>query len=160
MNDARWYEVFQALESSGKHFRNAERIFEEGNFDDGFAGYKQMMALLHAMQIGHTALEKGLLVVLQILEEHPPTGPDWHAALIARCGSEMPGNRPAILSPSARLAALETKNFRSLAVHGYEIRFEPVRAKIAVQAGRLLAETATSDVEAFRKRLSGRSGTR
>ena len=62
MSDARWFEIEADIRSAVRHFRQSVALHGEGGFDaPNLAGYKVQMALMHALQSGHTALESGLV---------------------------------------------------------------------------------------------------
>lgn len=85
MSDARWIEVEDDIESACRHFGNPAMLYDQGGFDVAdLSGYKSRMALLHAMQAGHTSLEAALKRVLEILGEESPAGDYSHADLIKR----------------------------------------------------------------------------
>jgi hypothetical protein len=155
MSDARWTDVELDVENACKHFRNAAAILDGGGFDqDGLAGYIQEMALMHAMQSGHTSMEGALLRVLDILDEDKPTGDRRHEDLIRRAARPIAGSRarPAILSPDAAAAADETRRFRNKATRGYS-SFVASRAAPALEAARHLVEALPRDVARFRQEI-------
>ena len=39
---------------------------------------------MHAMQAGHTSLESGMVRIMRMVGEVPPTGEDWHADVAKR----------------------------------------------------------------------------
>ena len=85
MSDARWIHIDADVATAAKHFTNAVELYREGGFENqDFQGYKASMALMHAMQSGHTAAEAALKRILDILGEEHPTGDDWHDVLIRR----------------------------------------------------------------------------
>jgi hypothetical protein len=155
MSDARWADVGLDVEDACKHFTNAAAIFDGGGFDqDGLAGYIRDMALMHAMQSGHTSMEGALLRVLDILGEDKPTGDRWHEDLIRRVARPLPGSkaRPAILSPEAAADADETRRFRNKATRGYN-SFVASRAAPAIEAARRLVEALSRDIARFQQEI-------
>jgi hypothetical protein len=87
--------------------------------------------------------------MLDLLGEQAPSGRDWHTDLIQRASRPIPG-RPAILPASVAQAANETRRFRHVAMLNYG-GFDPVLARPAVQAARLLADGLSSAVAMFRQ---------
>ena len=156
MTDARWTEVEDDLDSACRHFGNAARLFEEGGFDrDDLAGYKQDMALQHAMQSAHTSLEGALVRILEILDEERPTGERWHADLVRRTARPLttPGrSRPAILSSEVAHDVDESRRFRHRATHNYD-DFDPSQAVPSIAAARRLATSLKPCIAAFREKV-------
>ena len=75
MSDARWADVEADIASAIRHFGNAVELYCEGGFEgDDLSSYRASMALMHAMQSGHTSAEAGLMRILQTLGEEHPTG--------------------------------------------------------------------------------------
>ena len=150
MRDARWWDVLDAVDASAMHFQTASRLLASGGFDKvGDEGYRNRSSLLYALLAGHTAFEDAMLRVLQIIEEEPPQGSNWHQRLIERVARPIPDGRPAILDDRLTAAARETRSFRHLALHGYKIEFRPERARPAVEAGALLAEGLAEAIRTF-----------
>lgn len=119
MSDAQWFEVDEDVAAATRHFGMSVDLFAAGGFDgDGIGAYRAGMALMHAMQSGHTSMESALVRVLNLLGEEVPIGRDWHADLIKRVSREVAG-RPAILPPDLARAAGETRRFRHVAMKGY-----------------------------------------
>lgn len=62
MSDARWADVEADIASAIRHFGNAVELYREGGFEgDDLSSYRASMALMHAMQSGHTSAEAGLM---------------------------------------------------------------------------------------------------
>jgi hypothetical protein len=90
LKDARWLEVDADIVSAVSHFERSAALFRKGGFDQpGLEGYQASMALMHALQSGHTSLEGGLLRILEMLAEERPVGEDLHMALIRRVATEL-----------------------------------------------------------------------
>lgn len=156
MTDARWIEVDDDIDAACRHFGNAAKLFEEGGFDaEGLSGYKARMALLHAMQAGHTSLEAALRRILDVLGEEPPTGDQSHADLVRRVARAVstPGlSRPAILPEQVARDADEARRFRHRATHDYD-NFDPARAMPSIEAARRLSAALKPAISAFRDRI-------
>jgi hypothetical protein len=153
MSDARWIEVEDDIESACRHFGNAAMLYDQGGFDVAdLSGYKSRMALLHAMQAGHTSLEAALKRVLEILGEDSPAGDYSHADLIKRAARAItaPGlARPAILSDDIARAADESRQFRHRATHDYD-NFVPALAVPSIEAARVLSAGLKRTIQKFR----------
>lgn len=150
--DARWIDVRQDAEAAARHFLSGARVFRAGGLT-GQDSLDGVMTLLHYMQSAHTSLESALVRVLQVLDEAPPTGADWHARLITRCATAIPGSRGAILPRSLAADAQETRAFRHLAMHGYDVTFDPFKGASAIEAGLRLAEAFPARIEAFSREV-------
>ena len=150
MKDSRWIDALDAARECVTQFQTAGRLLAAGGFEKtGDDGYRNRTSFFYAMQSGHTAFEDALLRVLDIIDEQPPTGADWHQTLITRTAKPLPGRRPAILDDELAAAARETRSFRHLVVHGYRIDFRPDRAQPAMRAGLLLAARIEHAIKAF-----------
>ncbi|KQT83040.1 hypothetical protein [Aurantimonas sp. Leaf443] len=156
MTDVRWIEVEDDLASACRHFGNAAWLADDGGFDDdGIAGYRARMALLHAMQSAHTSLEGALRRILEILGEEPPVGGNSHVDLVRRVSRavDTPGHvRPAILTPDVFRDVDESRRFRHRATHDYD-NFDPTLAKPSIEAARRLAVGLGPCIAAFRDRV-------
>lgn len=156
MTDARWIEVYAAVDEAVRHFTNATLLYDEGGFDEGgIAGYRATMALMHAMQSAYTSLEGALARILAILGEEAPTGPTSHEDLIVRVSQaiDLTGlERPAILGEHIAADVHETRRFRHKAVHGYD-SFEASKAVPSIEAARRLAVNLKPVIDAFREQI-------
>ena len=155
--DARWLDVDLEIADAVSHFDKAVRLHAMGGFDaEGLMGYQASMALMHAMQSGHTSLEGALLRILAILGEGRPTGERWHEDLVRRAGTPLSGAlaRPAILPAPVVADVEETRRFRHKAARGYN-SFDPSRAMPAIEAARRLAGSLAPAVAAFRLVIDG-----
>lgn len=154
MSDARWIEVMDDMASAARHFSRAVELHALGGFEgaDIFA-YRASMALMHAMESGHSSLEGGLERILEILGEEKPTASDsYHADLINRARRVIRASRPAILPADIALAADETRRFRHVARRNYD-NFHVEAADKALAAAKLLASGLLPAIEAFRRRI-------
>lgn len=153
MRDARWLEVDADIASAVGHFERSAALFRKGGFErPGLEGYQASMALMHALQSGHTSLEGGLLRILEMLSEERPVGEDWHMALIRRVATALPERRPAILSAELADAADETRRFRHRAVHNYD-SFRVAEIGQTIRAAELLASRLKSEIQSFRQTI-------
>ena len=154
-SDARWFDVEADMQDAIAHFAKAVALFDLGGFDDAsLKGYQASMALMHAMQSGHTSLEASLLRVLAILGETPPIGERWHEDLIRRAATALTGDnaRPAILPAEIVAFVEETRRFRHKATRSYN-SFDPKRAGSAIEAASRLSLLLTEVVPSFRRRI-------
>ncbi len=151
MSDARWLDVEDDVAGAGEHFRNAAALYADGGFDEpGLAGYRNGMALMHALQSGRTSAENALRRVLLILGEEPPSGEDWHQKLIERLSRPIGGRRPALLSPAVGADLDETRRVRNRATRSYS-SFDPAKAGPSIEAAKRLASSLAADVDLFRQ---------
>ena len=152
MSDARWIDVRDDIVDAARHFENAQAIYSDGRFgDEGLAAYRDAMALMHALQAGHTSAEAALLRILRILGEEAPTGDDWHKKLVERLakGNGAAHARPAVLSPDVAVDLDETRRFRNRATRNYG-HFNATRVGPSLAAAKRLATTLLADVERFK----------
>lgn len=149
MRDARWFEVDEDVAAAVEHFGRSVELFAEGGFESGeLSGYKARMALMHAMQSGHTSMEAALIRTLKLLGEETPAGNDWHADLIRRVSRDV-GGRPAILTPELAKAAGETRRFRHVAMKSYG-SFDAELSRPAVLAAGFIVRHLPSAVSVFK----------
>lgn len=152
MSDARWIEIEGDFQAACAHFAGAAELFDAGGFDEpGMDGYKATMALMHAMQSGHTSLESGLVRILHLLGEERPRGEFWHRDLLRRVCMPV-GDRGAVLPPDICEHADETRRFRNVATRNYD-RFQLDAAEIAIASARVLAEELPECLREFRDRI-------
>jgi hypothetical protein len=150
VRDARWLEVDSDVGSAVSHFERSAALFRKGGFEQpALEGYQASMALMHALQSGHTSLEGGLLRILEMLHEERPVGDDWHMALIRRVATALPDRRPAILSSALAEAADETRRFRHRAVHNYD-SFRVAEIGQTIRAAETIAARLKTEVRTFR----------
>jgi hypothetical protein len=150
MSDARWNEVDGDVRSAVRHFSMAVRLHEKRDrCKDEFETYQVDMALMHAMQSGHTSFEKAMMRILDMLQEERPSGESWHRDLVNRVSSAL-GDRPAILDSDLERAANETRSFRNLATRGYDT-FSLERCEPAISAARVLVRGIPEAVSEFRR---------
>ncbi len=120
-----------------------------GSIDQEDDKYGFEMGFMHAMQSGQTSMEAALLRILDLCGEEAPTGPRWHADLMARASGAV-GARPAIFGAEASKAASETRQFRGIAAHAYD-NFDRTRAVPAVVSAAVLASLLPAEIARFRQ---------
>ena len=153
MTDARWLEVFDDMRWSVEHFGRAGEIARLGGFEGpALEPYKSRMALMQAMQAGHTSLESGLERILDILGEAKPVGASYHADLVHRAAREVPGSRPPIIDKPLARAIDETRRFRHIARKNYNM-FEISEAGRALEAAAEIHQSLLGAIEDFRSRI-------
>lgn len=155
MSDTRWVEIEADFAGATEHFSQAASLFDEAGFDlPGAAGYRATMAFLHAMLAGYTSFESGLLRIMNMIGEDPPTGSRWHSDLIRRASRDIPKLRPAILPADVATAADEARSFRHVAVHAYD-SFNQTKAGLAVDAARVLTAALPTAIAQFKAAIDG-----
>ncbi len=112
------------------------------------------MALMQAMQAGHTSLESGLECILDILGEAKPGGASYHADFVQRAAREVPGNRPAIIDRPLALAPDETRRFRHIALKNYNM-FQISEAGRALGAAATIHKDLLDAINEFRAKIEG-----
>lgn len=153
MTNGRWVEVEDDVAAACRHLACAVEIFRTQDLTGAdLSSYTAAMGFLHAMQAGYTALESALARILRLLDEAPPSGPDWHADLLKRAARAIPSLRPAILSPELMVLADEARRFRHVAMKSYD-SFIPENATRAVAAADRLAATLPDEIARFRQTI-------
>ncbi|MCX8254173.1 hypothetical protein RHAL1_00557 [Beijerinckiaceae bacterium RH AL1] len=152
MSDARWVDIDEDVAAASRHFASAVALHAAGGFDeDGLAGYRNGMALMHALQSAHTSAEMALTRLLAMMGEERPIGEDWHQKLISRAAKaiEGQGSRPAILSPEVADDLDETRRFRNRATRSYGA-FDVSRIGPTIEAAGRLAASLALDFASFK----------
>jgi hypothetical protein len=149
MRDARWLEIFDDMSWAVAHFSRALELHAAGGFEgDSLEAYKSKMALMQAMQAGHTSLESGLERILELFGEEKPTGSQYHADLVRRIARDRPGIRPSIIAGELAEAIDETRRFRHVVRKNYN-NFRVAEATRALQAAALLRDRLVDTIQAF-----------
>ena len=152
MSDARWIDIDEDVAAASNHFASAVALHAEGGFDErGLAGYRNGMALMHALQSAHTSAEMALSRLLAMLGEERPAGADWHQKLISRAAKSLDGerSRPAILTPEVAADLDETRRFRNRATRSYG-GFDAGRIGPTIEAAERLTRMFARDLASFR----------
>lgn len=103
MSDARWIEVFDDMRWAREHFTRALEIHGAGGFEgEALDAYKSRMALMQAMQAGHSSFETGLERIFEILGEEKPAGPG--RTIMPISSAVLRANCPRIARPYCRAA--------------------------------------------------------
>jgi hypothetical protein len=94
--------------------------------------------------------------LLDLLGEERPAGEQWHRDLIWRFCRPIGGAqaRPAILSAALCAAIDETRQFRNVAMRGYE-GFNAQKALPAIAAARVVSAELVQEIEKFRDVIDG-----
>jgi hypothetical protein len=69
-------------------------------------------AIASGIEKVYTGIEKALDRIVRALDGHTPDGPDWHAHLLRRLSVDLPGRRPAVLSPETYRSLDDLRAFR------------------------------------------------
>ncbi|GJD57709.1 hypothetical protein [Methylobacterium dankookense] len=155
MSDARWIEILDDVNWAVEHFSRAVEIDRAGGFEgEHLDAYKARMALMQAMQAGHTSLEAALERILEMLGEEKPTGASYHADLIRRVSRPIPNDRPAILDADLAAAVDETHRFRHVARKNYN-SFRVQDARSAIRAAERIRDRFPEAIRAFRGTIDG-----
>ena len=153
MTSARWHDVRDELGTGIAHLENACRLFDAFGMDgEDLRAYANRMALMHAMQAGYTSIETGLDRVLHLLGEERPQGPDRHKALLRRLASQLPEDRPAVISFELYRKLDDLRRFRHVAAQTYDT-FELGQARPAIEAGRYVVANLMREIDAFRLKI-------
>jgi hypothetical protein len=150
MNAALWADIMADVSSAERHFAGAAALVDAGALaGEGLDRYRGEMAVMHAMQSGHTSVEAAFQRLLRVLDEPVPTGPDSHADLMRRIHLTVPGDRPAIVSDELAAALDDTRKFRHVAMRSYDV-FRVESALPAIASSKVVAKLLRQELEAFR----------
>jgi hypothetical protein len=150
----RWLDLLRDIDSAKAHFAEAVAAYRSQPLEV-LGQYWNRMAFQHAMYSGYTSFEAFLERLLAMLDEPMPVGRDWHAKLLERVGTDLPGSRPALLGADFRNAADDLLRFRHVALHSYD-RFDPARAAPAVAAAEVFLSSVDAQVARIKAVLDGR----
>lgn len=81
---------------------------------------------LHGFYAG---VERILEDVARSMERSIPDGPEWHQSLLLQMAAEIPGIRPAVLSPEVRHCLEEYPAFRHVVRNVYTFNLRPARVE-------------------------------
>jgi hypothetical protein len=161
MSDPRWTDVDKNIDDALRHFGMAVRIFAEAQFDaPDLEGYKSSGAFMHAMGTGYTSVENAVERILDILGETPPSGKDWHKALIDRVSRPLTGSiaRPAFFDEEMRSDLLECMRMRHRVRHSDYDEFVPRKAEPSVEAAKRIISRIRPAIAAFKKKVDPEPG--
>lgn len=85
---------------------------------------------LHGFYAG---LERLFTLVNSHIDRNLPGGVNWHQVLLQQMATEIPGVRPAVISPATREALEEYRGFRHVVGNVYTFQFDPSRVRRLVQ---------------------------
>jgi hypothetical protein len=102
---------------------------------DARGEWMRVRALAFEIERYYTGVEAVLVRSLRTLDGDVPTGAAWHLEILRAAGVQIPGGRPALISPEAADPLRELLKFRHLARHGYES--EPKLALMEAHARRV-----------------------
>jgi hypothetical protein len=97
----------------------------------------------------YNAVEHYLERVALELNGGLPAGSDWHSTLLARMARELPGTRPAVLSPRTVEALDEYLRFQHLFRHGYGLRLQWAKLRPLLQGLDELGRELSTELAAF-----------
>ena len=101
---------------------------------------------LHSFYRG---LERLFELIAAAIDGSLPEGANWHQLLLEQMAQELPGVRPAVLSPVTREALDEYRGFRHVVRHVYAFRFDAARMRPLVQDIPAVSARVRSELLAF-----------
>lgn len=128
------------------------------------AGRRWRKALLDEDYLGSVALdlqscyqgiERCFELVARVVDGSAPGGDQWHQALLAQMGSELPGVRPAILSPHTQGLLDQLRRFRHVTRHVYGFNLEVTKVAALMEVLPQAVQRATQELRAFADFLDG-----
>ncbi len=109
--------------------------------------YLDSVALnLHGFYAG---LERLFALVNSQIDRIPPQGANWHQVLLQQMAAEVPGVRPAVLSPATREALEQYRGFRHVVRNVYTFQFDPSRVQHLVQLAPAILDQLRRELLAF-----------
>jgi len=112
-------ELERLVERTQEGWRRAQRSSDDYYLDS--------VALnLHGFYAG---LERLFALINSHIDQNPPGGVNWHQVLLQQMATEIPGVRPAVISPATREALEEFRGFRHVVRNVYTFQFDPSRVQ-------------------------------
>lgn len=96
----------------------------------------------------YSGLERVFELIAEQLDQHAPSGANWHQELLRQMASEAPGVRPAVLTPELRARLDRYRGFRHVVQNVYTYHLD------AEQVG-LLVKQLPDVVDSVNRELTG-----
>jgi len=103
----------------------------------------------------YTGLERAFEQVAALIDEHVPTGHNWHRELLEQMAEERPPTRPAVLSEHSCQELDKYLRFRHVVRNIYAFEFDLERLGQLVQGLDPVFERVRRELEAFADFLQG-----
>lgn len=103
-------------------------------------------SLLHDI---YTSFENAAKAVAARIDKSIPTGPDWHKELVNQLTLELPGVRPAMISPKTAALVEPYRGFRHIFRNVYGFDLAPDRIKDLIRGLPTLIEALMADIKTF-----------
>jgi hypothetical protein len=126
-----------------------ERIWQQGhsNGESSDNYYVDAVALnLHGFYAG---VERLLEVVAEGIDQTKPAGANWHRELLQQLSADIPGIRPAVLSPGCRDLLDRYRGFRHVVRNVYTFNLDPEQIGLLVQQLHFTMEQVSQDLVEF-----------
>ncbi len=101
---------------------------------------------LHGFYAG---LERLFALVNSQMDRIAPQGANWHQVLLEQMATEIPGVRPAVLSPATRERLEEYRGFRHVVRNVYTFQFDSSRVRLLVERAPGLLDRVRRELLAF-----------
>lgn len=101
---------------------------------------------LHGFYAG---LEHLFEVIVDGIDQAKPTGPNWHQDLLRQMAAEIPGVRPAVISPELRDRLDRYRGFRHVVRNVYTFSLDPNQVEILIKQLQPTMDQVTNELTQF-----------
>jgi hypothetical protein len=102
----------------------------------------------------YDAAERIMSHIAKKLDQHTPSGPNWHRELLEQMSQPFPATRPAVLQPQTAAILDDYRRFRHIVRNIYGFELEWARLQPLFDGADALLVQFISDIEQFRAFLS------
>ncbi len=101
----------------------------------------------------YSAFEDLFRIVANHFENHIAEQTSWHKELLKRMATNIPGMRPAFISPQMRELLEDLRGFRHVFRHAYLYELDPERIKLVYKKAMALKKIYPAEIQLFLNQL-------
>lgn len=91
--------------------------------------------------------------IARAVDDHVPTGPDWHRSLLLQMSGKTQALRPAVIRPNTRICLDEYRRFRHVVRNVYTFNLRPSRIQELTEELQTCFDELKQDFATFRQFL-------
>jgi hypothetical protein len=151
--------VRRELQELTQVVERTERIWQQGRSqgENGDDYYVDAVALnLHGFYAG---VERLLEVIAEGIDQTKPAGANWHRELLQQLSADIPGIRPAVLSPQCRDLLDRYRGFRHVVRNVYTFNLDPEQIGLLIQQLRPTIDQVSQELLEFANLLERLAGS-
>ena len=122
---------------------------ELNRFSDRLSEPEMAIVVAYYLHVIYGLFENLLRRVAMLFSNHVTDQERWHAQLLHRMALDVPGVRPAVISPELYESLDELRRFRHLFRNAYVLNFDPDRLMIVLKHAHRIELLYRPDVERF-----------